>query len=420
MNKFLLHKICKAANIKASSLINAIFICIVISVFCGCLVLISHYQNVLNNQLFAQENLINRNNSSFIYLLNNAESIPYNQTEIIDVFEDGFSSSIQKKHWGFYDVLVCKTNFRNDTILKTALVGQKSNSNNNLALYVTDYDKPLKLSGNTKIFGNIKVPNARTEQAYINGQKGNSIKLKGKQLKSDDKLPRIEKKIIVDISKYEPISLNTFDKRPVIINTFNETTKVIDLTETVELRDIVCKGNIVLTSKNVIHVSNTAVLRDVIISAPFVRIMRGFKGNVQIVAKDSVNIDESVQLLYPSSIYVKNNDSASVIISDNSTIAGGIVIDGDTFSGTLNRSLTIQEKATVIGNTYCYGSTQLKGEVVGSIYTDKFFLKTESSTYENVILNGSINRDSLPENFVELPLLKNNFNERNYAVVKEF
>lgn len=421
LNKNVTYKVCKKERIKASSLINAIFICLIISIFCGCLVLISHYQNILNNQLYAHENLIYRNESAFNYSINNIESISYDKIETIDVFEDGILSDIQKKNWGFYDVLVCKTNFKNDTITKVALIGQKDNTNNNIALYVTDYDKPLKLSGKTRIQGQIKVPNGHTEQAYINGQKGNAIQIKGRQLKSGKILPKIKKTLSIDITKTKPILLNTFEEKPIIINTFDEITKLIDLTGIKELSNIVCKGNIVLYSDNELKIANTAKLNDVIIMAPIVHIAKGFKGNIQIIAKDSVNVNEHVLLLYPSSIYIKNsNDKVSVIINNDSTIAGGVIIDGDTFSNAINRTLTIDKKATVIGNIYCYGKTQLEGRVIGSIFTDKFFLKTQSSNYENVILNGNINRDSLPEHFTELPLFENNLNERKYAIVKEF
>ena len=421
LNKYVILRTSNMHSVKASSLTNAIFVCLLISVFCGCLVLISHYQNMLNDQLYTQEDLINRNNSSFNYLINNVETTPYNQIETLDVFEDGVLSHVQKKNWGFYDVLVCETNFKNDTISKTALIGQKSNAKNNLALYVTDYDKPLKLSGKTKILGQIKVPNGRTEQAYINGQKGNNVLLKGQQLKSGDKLPKIEKDIYIDISKYKPILLETLNKEPIIINSFDEVTQVIDLNGIQELKNIVCKGNIVLVSNNELKIASTAELQDVIVYAPSVSIMPGFKGNIQIIAKELVDINKNVLLYYPSSIYVKNdNQTVSINIDENSIIAGGIVIDGDTHSGSLNRSLNIHKDATIIGNIYCYGSTQLEGCVIGSVYTDKFFLKTESSNYENVILNSTINRDSLPENFIELPLFKNTLNEKEYAIVKEF
>lgn len=367
------------------------------------------------------EDLINRNSSSFNYLINNVENIHYNKTEEIDVFDDNIFSYLEKKNWGFYDVIISKTIFKNDTVYKTAMVGKVSAKTDNLALYVTDYDKPLKLSGNTKIIGHIKIPNGRTEQAYINGNKGNKIKLKGGASKSKDKLPKIDKDIRIDFSNYEPILFNTLDKETVIINGFEKSTKLIDLNEITRLRNVVLKGNIVLTSNSDLQIDKTAKLNDVLVIAPKVKILSGFKGNMQIIAKKTVDVGEDVLLKYPSSIYVKNNtDSVSVVMHKNSKILGGIVIDGDMYSGALKRILEIKEKAVVVGNIYCYGKTEFEGRLIGSIYTDKFNLKTASSNYENVILNGSINRDSLPENFIELPLFENTIDKKIYAIIKQF
>ena len=408
-------------SLKASSFLNAIFICLIISVFSGCLVLVSHYQNMLNTQLSMYEDLIGRNESSFNYLINNTETLAYNQIEILDVFDDGIISSIEKKNWGFYDVLVCKTIFKNDTISKITLVGQKKNTTNTLALYTTNYDKPLKLSGSTKIFGNIKVPNGRIEQAYINGKEGNAIKLKGSILKSDGKLPKIDKHISIDVSSYKAISLHSLDKGTTITNGFDQPTKVIDLGGITTLTNMVFKGNIILVSSIPLEISNTAKLHDILVMAPSIHILSGFEGNIQIIAKELIDIGENVSLRYPSSIYMKNDSNpVSVTINKNSTLIGGIVIEGDFYNENLKRSLTIHENVTIVGNVYCYGLTQLEGTVIGSIYTDKFFLKTASSNYENVILNGTINRDSLPDNFIELPLFKNAFDKKKYAVVKEF
>jgi len=74
----------------------------------------------------------------------------------------------------------------------------------------------------------------------------------------------------------------------------------------------------------------------------------------------------------------------------------------------------------VYGTVYCFGRTQLQGSVFGTVYTDRFFLNTESSNYENVILNGAINRDSLPKEFIVLPLFNDPNYKENYDLVKEF
>ncbi|MDO5981430.1 hypothetical protein [Flavivirga spongiicola] len=407
--------------LKGSSLMNAIFVCVIISVFSGCFILISHYQNILNDRLYLQEDLISRNESAFNYFLNNSKLVSYNDTKEITVFDDDIPSFIEKKNWGFYNILICKTVFKNDTISKMALVGSIKKVEDDLALYVTDYDKPLKLSGKTKILGDIKIPNGRSEQAYVNGQKGNALTLKGRQLNSKDRLPKIDKIINLDVSGLPRLSFNAINEEKVLVNGFDNVTKVIDVNGIASLKDISCKGNFILYSINDLEIDSSVTLNDVVIIAPVVKIASGFKGNVQIIANQTVVVEENVSLLYPSSIYIKNDtDIVSIEIKKNSTLVGGIVIDGDTYNNSLERKLYINEDATVIGNVYCYGSTQLKGTIVGSIYTDRFFLKTEASNYENIILNGCIDKEKLLENFVELPLFNNSFDKKKHAVIKEF
>ena len=134
-------------------------------------------------------------------------------------------------------------------------------------------------------------------------------------------------------------------------------------------------------------------------------IEKEFIGNLQIIAKNDVTVQKKAQLKYPSSIYVKNDlEPVKVEIDSLSTIAGGIIIDGDTYNNSTNRELVIQPTSKVYGTVYCYGKTQLPGEVIGQLYTDRFFLKTQSASYENVILNGVVNGNSLPEHFVRPPI----------------
>ena len=331
----------KKRHLKGASLTNAIFICVIISIFSGCLVLISHYQNILNATLYMQEDLLSKNENAFIYFINNSESIPYNKVQEQDIFEDGILSYFEKRNWGFYDILICETIFKNDTISKIALVGQKNKTQNAIALYVTDYDKPLKLSGKTKILGDIKIPNGKTDYAYINGQRGNSIKLIGRQLKSNDKLPKTEKEISLDVSNLPNLDINSFNEEPVFINRFDNPTKVINLDRTPALKNITCKGNLVLFSNNELEIGPSITLNDVIVMAPTVKIKSGFKGNIQIIAKQEVIVEENVSLMYPSSIYIKNDSHpVSVQINEHSMLVGGIVIDGNTYNNSSERKLT--------------------------------------------------------------------------------
>ena len=410
----------KRLDLNGTSLTNAVFICIVVSIFTGALVLISHYQNLLNDRLYIYENRIDRNTSAFNYFLNNSEKIQYDIIAPFDVFDDGVSSYFEKKHWGFYDILTCKTPYLNDTITKIALVGQKKRIKDHTALYLTNYDKSLKLSGKTEIFGKIQVPNGIIEQAYINGAKGNSIKHLGLKIKSEDKLPEITTKPTFDYSNAKAIPIDKLDKSITIINRFDKPTKVIDLSGTHELRDITLKGNIVLVSNDSLRINKTANLQDILIVVPSVHVLPDFAGSIHVVAKERIDIDENSTLQYPSSIYVKaiNDNPCEITIKKGSTIIGGIVIDGESHLNTTNRTLTLQDDVHVVGTIYCNGSTQLKGTVTGSVYTNKIHLKTASSNYENIILNATIDNNSLPKNFIELPLFNNITKQENHAIVK--
>ena len=68
---------------------------------------------------------------------------------------------------------------------------------------------------------------------------------------------------------------------------------------------------------------------------------------------------------------------------------------------------------------YCYGKTQLKGNVIGCLYTDRFFLKTTSTIYENYMYDGTIDREELPDYFVRLPIHENKSEYVVYDLVKE-
>ena len=118
--------------------------------------------------------------------------------------------------------------------------------------------------------------------------------------------------------------------------------------------------------------------------------------------------------------YINNDsetESIQIILNENSVIAGGIVLTGKTYRCSLNRELIVKEGSKIIGDAYCYGKTELKGAVYGTLYTDRFYLKTSSAVYENYIVNGEINRFKLPHSFVRLPLFSSD--EYEYKLIKE-
>lgn len=402
--------------LNASSLSHAIFICLVISVFCGSLVLIFHFKNIFIQHIDINNNLLSNNNSAINYFLKTSKELNFEEPESIDLFDDGIYSTAIKKQWGFYEVLTCKTSFKKDTITSSLLIGKSNSRKNNTALYSTNYGKPLKLSGKTQIYGNLELPLGKYEEGYINGVTGNKVLVSGITSSSNQSLPKIDVKLETDFSFIKPFNVNLIENR-VLVNEFDKPLLLINAND-FDISNLILKGHIVLFSNTTIKLDSSIGLEDVLVVAPNVLIKKGFVGTVQILAKNEILLEDNVWLKYPSSLTLTNKDiSGSILIGEHCKIAGGILMDNIS-NLKIEHQLVINENSLIIGNVYCSGKTQLEGEIIGRIYTDKFFLKTETLDYENVLLNASINLDSLPKQFVELPF----FNKKNYSyeVIKSF
>jgi len=405
---------------KASSLANAVFTCVLISVFLGCLVLLSHYFNILNKKIEISEQLINTNTTTLDYYISKYQSLEYEIPVIADVLDEGIATTVVKKKWGFYDILSGKTIFKTDTIEKTVMVGYKSYKDLEPALYVTNYDKVLKLSGESTFIGTLKIPKGQLETFYINGQKGNNITVNGAKLSSDSSLPTISKTPEIIVSKYKTTFLDEYDTTQPIFNSFSDETIVIDVSNINSLSNVIIKGNIILYSDNTLNLSANTLLSDIIVYAKSVTIDKNFEGTVHIFAEKEVIVEENAVLKYPSSIYAEQQqaiDSVVINIKDNAKIAGGIIVNSS-FRDNRKNMLVIGNGASVYGTVFCNGKAQLNGKVYGNLYTDRFFLKTQTAYYENIIRNGTVDGTGLPEEFIKIPLLKSNTENGTYKVVK--
>ncbi|WP_179008676.1 hypothetical protein [Winogradskyella forsetii] len=404
--------------LKASSLLYAIFICLVVSLICGSLILIFNYQYRLNQQFFLENELVNYSETNFLKVIDQLNTSQLSTNGSINSDDNRLTTTYSISKWGFYDLIKTKTYFKNDTIYKTGLIGSKT-VNTKLALYLTDYNTELKIGGTTKIIGDVKVSSFGVEQAYINNQSFTGSRLvEGHIGVSKDKLPTLS--LAVNQTVVEKELYYDELKNKTLYNSFYQPTIRVIVEETYDFGDIELSGNFVIESKDSLVIRETAQLKDVLIKAPKVTLNSGFNGNVQIFAKERVHVMKDVNLLYPSSIYIDNDDEEkplNVYLGEKSKLAGGIVLTSKTYEASLNRLITIDKDAQVLGDIYCYGKTQLKGKVIGTVYTDRFYLETSGATYENHIVNGTINKLEQPNYFIGLPLF--NDNTRVYELIKE-
>jgi len=403
--------------LKASSLLYAIFVCLIVSLLCGSLIIIFNYQYRLKQQYFLEEELVRASAANFLQVINNKEGIAtQGQVKYAD---ERFTTYYTASKWGFYNLVKTKTVFKKDTLYKSALIGSTSNKEK-IALYLSDLDKPLNIGGTTKIQGNVKISKYGVKPAYINNQNFTGTKLvHGAIGVSGKRLPVLQK--LDDVTGSQQIKEMLLEELvgKSLHNSFYRPTIVVYADGVHNIDNVSLSGNIILQSKDSVCIKNTTALYDVLIKAPSVVFDANFKGVVQVFAKRNVSLKKGAQLQYPSSIYIDydSEDKIEVILEEKSKLAGGVVLIGNSYQSSLNRMVTIEKDASVIGDVYCYGKTQLKGKVIGSVYTDRFYLKTASSIYENYIVGGEIDRLELPNNFIGLPLFSNE--NTNYELIKE-
>lgn len=400
--------------VKAHSLLYAIYICLIVSIICGALLYFSNLYNQLNLYYNLQEELYIQNQSVLNFALGNKTQ----PAEIEKEENSGIEGAFETKQYGLLSLVLAKSYIANDTVVSAHFVGARNEDKN--AIYLTNLSKSLFYSGKVKLVGNNLLPSTFIETSYINNDL-NKLTQEGKNTVSEAQLPEINpdfKKIFQGI-KSEKVKLNTIEKTKdsLYYNSFFNTTKEVLVKS--NLSNIIFKGNFVLRSEDSIRVKKNTVLEDVILIAPKITFEEGFKGTVQAFATKGIELEEKVVLNYPSVVCVYNEspEVSKIKIKKESKVTGAVVLFGNSTDLIEKNTIEIDEDGLLFGDLYCSGKLMLKSNVYGSVYTNRFFLKTVSSSYENLISNIEINTEKRPDYYISVPLF--NTKTTNYGVIKK-
>ena len=243
----------------------------------------------------------------------------------------------------------------------------------------------------------------------------------GKNNLSDVRLPEINpnfRKTFKDIITTKKMLFeHEKSKDSIFFNSFYNVTKEVYLKSIVS--NVIFKGNFVLRAKDSIRVQKSAILEDVILIAPKITFEEGFKGTVQAFATKEIELEQKVSLNYPSVVCVfnENKNESLIKIKQDCKVTGAVVLFGNTME-TINRNnIEIDQNGLIFGDIYCSGRLCLKSKIFGSVYTNRFFYKTASSTYDNTIADIEINTTKKPPYFISIPLFENT--KKNYGILKK-
>jgi hypothetical protein len=407
--------------LKASSIIFALVISLVIGLISGSLILFSHFYRMEMAHYEVENRLIRNADSGINYLLAVPELVPPGQQKTIDLYGDGIDSVLlARKYWGGFEVVMSRAFHHRKSQFRKALVGRFIPEEKRVSLYLVDRSRPLSLCGETILDGVCYLPEGGVKRAYIEGQnyKGDKLVYGTKRI-SQKTLPDFNKELIAHNQNYLNHSFSNTDsivglaelESDSVQHSFQKKSLVIYDEDRIDLNGFSLKENIVVVSKRAITVGVDSKLNDIVLYAPAITIEEGFQGQIQAFASKNITVEKEVLLEYPSVLgcITKVNDSEEPVLTiDVNTVVDGVVFAQGKAQGRKELRVEVKANTTISGQLYVTGNLDLKGNVFGSVFCHKLVLKTPSSVYENHLLNVEINHKKLSPYFAGINLLENN------------
>lgn len=387
--------------LKAGSLNYAIFLALVAGIICMLMILMVYQTKVVFNQTDLQQRLMDNSHSGIAMGMAAAPGVSTRQ--VIDL--QGLELlSVSKKPWGAFHIVSTLAKHQKYSYQKTALIGLKL-ANENLALYHSQKNSPLSLTGKSLLKGDVSISKRGVKASYIENMHFEGEKLvEGNISISKPELPPL----YFDFNHYWKQYLNrernlgdSIIALPLHVretsNSFGNQTGLFYQKSPIVLTKASISGNIIIQSESEIIVDSSASLTHVVLIAPVIRIANHAELACHIIATDSVIVGQRVKMNYPSSIILlKSNHHGICRISEGAVLKTNILCFSDTRKRSNDIQLEVAGSATIWGSIYCEGNFQNKGTISGCVFAGNILLKTASGVYENHIMNGKIDRPSFP------------------------
>lgn len=397
-------------KVDGAALQIVIIISLVITILCSCLLLLTYYKSMRYLQFTSRERM--ENNLKDAITLSLSKTFSSRDTTISDDLFSIDTVRLTQENWGMFDLIKVKVYHGMDTLRKTYLTGM-SPEHPKEVIYVVDEDRPLSITGKSKITGDAMLPKAGITTSYVNGKfyEQNKPLIYGKQQTSSRSLPAIDEaalakifkdlKAIKDAKNNEPDSnLNSFFLATRVVSG-----KVLKINKSYD-------GKIIFVADSLIEIGKDARLENVLIYAPVVRFLAGNESIAQVFARDSVILGNSCKLNYPSAICMfrdkaKKDEFSKIVIADDCTFEGTILARG-LDNNYLKYILTIGKKSTIKGlvdidGTFSY-STPANFQTC--IRTKRLVCSLGGLLYENYIVDLKLDIEGRPESFLSSKILE--------------
>ncbi len=397
-------------KVKAGALYLSIIIALIIAMICSSLLVLTYYFRLYYVQNQRTQRLQNTMDAGLLIALNQSKNI--DSLQLIDLYEQqGDSMLIRTEKWGLFKMVYLQTQIQSDTLYRALLIGNDSRQDRNV-IYLSDEDRPLSISGNTQIIGDVLLPKSGIKKAYVDGKPYTGLTMVDGSIKNSTKvLPPLDSTWIFNLQK-QLIKLPTETFGPITINrSFKEQTLLFRANISTSLNHVNLKGNIIISSDTTIQIPADAKLDGILIFAKQIRVKSGFKGNCQLFATDSIVVEKDVVFNYPSCLgLLKQPD---LITGTQSTIKlaeqvnfAGIIFSHEAKKSKLQTLISIGKNSKIKGEIYAMGILKLANDVqvYGKVSCDRFLMQQNASLYENYLFNVQISRPDRSSYYLSSPL----------------
>jgi hypothetical protein len=417
-------------RINGSSMTFAVFIMAIVLIVIGSIIVYSYLNQALISRSLKVQDLQSNINSGINILLANSSVCPLNESTVVSLYGNGNDSvELNRLRWGVFEICQVQCQWKDFKLRKSVLTGGYRSAESDQVLYLADQKRPLSVCGTTSITGDCMLPVAGIKKTVIEGIhfRGDDLVI-GKTSLSNKLLPElsgynISLGINYFISNYlfndnwDVLDFDQFQSDS-LINSFVSPPVVLYSSEELNLYDQFLEGHIIILSEKSISIDSSCKLKDIIVCAPSIFINQDFEGNLQCFARDTILVNNNVNLVYPSALILSENDEDEL---QNTISYLGIrsesIVEGLVLSNTVhipNRKspvMSLQSGADVIGQLYCNSFLHIQGTIIGTAYVMSFFLKTPSSIYENHLLDARFNKPGLSNHYVGPDLFEENGNK---------
>lgn len=292
--------------------------------------------------------------------------------------------------WGLYE---CINMYNYDKSIHTAhLIGKSQDNYRSPAIWVCDRDHSISLSGEAEIFGELFLPKNGINymNSIFDSFRGDLISATNIHT-SDKDFPPIDSTYLQLMRDLRNISV-PISQLPSRYHSFSNDIIYASITENDK---IYAKGRVVLYGNNV-RISSSCKISDIILVARHVTIESGFSGALQILASDTVEIENNVYLHYPSGVYIHGDrDKAYLHIGSNSSIEGYAYIEGNVEGGNgfvVDIHYRQEKGSKLSGLLFVDGIAHLEGTVIGAAYLKECYYLSGENMYSGLLYNAKIMR----------------------------